>query len=207
MKLLPYGERALLVEVAGNRQALALAADLGTRLAGAADLVPGYRSVLVLAASADALDGLRAHVLRAARAVEATGGSADVPRGGAPVELPVRYDGPDLAPLAAEVRLSADELVARHAAGRYTVAFCGFAPGFAYLTGLDRRLRAPRLREPRTAVPAGSVGIAGEFTGVYPRPSPGGWRLLGTTDAPLWDSARPQPALLPPGTAVRFVPT
>ncbi|HVU92653.1 MAG TPA: allophanate hydrolase subunit 1, partial [Jatrophihabitans sp.] len=122
------------------------------------------------------------------------------------VELAVEYDGPDLAATAAELGLSPAELVRRHAAGEYVVAFCGFAPGFAYLTGLDPALHVPRLAEPRTRVPAGAVGIAGEFTGVYPRPSPGGWRLLGRTDAVLWDLDRTPPALLPPGTRVRFRP-
>ena len=86
------------------------------------------------------------------------------------------------------------------------MAFCGFAPGFAYLAGGDPALRVPRRRSPRTAVPAGSVGLAGEFTGVYPRQMPGGWQLIGRTDAVLWDLDRDPPALLPPGTRVRFVP-
>ncbi len=102
--------------------------------------------------------------------------------------------------------MTADELVARHSEPRYVVAFCGFAPGFAYLSGLDERLHVARRAEPRTRVPAGSVGIAGEFTGVYPRASPGGWRLLGRTDADLWNLARTPPALLVPGTRVRFRP-
>jgi KipI family sensor histidine kinase inhibitor len=125
---------------------------------------------------------------------------------GAVVELPVRYDGADLIPLAAELGCSPEALLQRHAAGEYTVAFCGFAPGFAYLSGLDPALHVPRLASPRTAVPAGSVAIAGEYTGVYPRSSPGGWRLLGRTDAVLWDLDREPPALLTPGTRVRFVP-
>jgi allophanate hydrolase subunit 1 len=88
--------------------------------------------------------------------------------------------------------------------GDYRVAFCGFAPGFAYLTGLDPRLQVPRLESPRTSVAAGSVAIAGPYTAAYPRPSPGGWRLLGHTDAALWDVTRAEPALLIPGTRVRF---
>jgi KipI family sensor histidine kinase inhibitor len=122
------------------------------------------------------------------------------------VELPVRYDGPDLAEVAALTGLTAGEVVRRHAAAEYTVAFCGFAPGFGYLTGLPARLHVPRRATPRTAVPAGAVGLAGEFTGVYPRRSPGGWQLLGRTDAVLWDADRDPPALLAPGTRVRFTP-
>ena len=113
---------------------------------------------------------------------------------------------PDLPAVAAETGLTHDEVIGRHARGRYVVAFCGFAPGFAYLTGLDPQLHVPRLSEPRTRVPAGAVGIADEFTGVYPRPSPGGWRLLGRTAATLWDVERKPPALLVPGARVRFRP-
>jgi KipI family sensor histidine kinase inhibitor len=122
------------------------------------------------------------------------------------VELAVNYDGPDLVRVADEVGISVAELVRVHADADYTVAFCGFAPGFAYLAGLDPTLRVARLAQPRTSVPPGSVGIAGDYTGVYPRSSPGGWRLLGTTDAALWDTRRTPPALLTPGTAVRFRP-
>jgi KipI family sensor histidine kinase inhibitor len=116
----------------------------------------------------------------------------------------VRYDGPDLAAVAERAGRPEAEVIARHTAGDYRVAFCGFAPGFAYLTGLDPSLHVPRLARPRTRVPAGSVGIAGEYTAAYPRPSPGGWHLLGRTDADLWDLARAEPALLTPGTRVRF---
>ena len=114
------------------------------------------------------------------------------------------YDGPDLAAVAADTGLTVAEVIARHTAPAYTVGFIGFAPGFAYLIGLDPVLHVPRHASPRTRVPAGSVGIAGEFTGVYPRASPGGWQLLGRTNAALWDLARERPALLEPGVAVRF---
>jgi KipI family sensor histidine kinase inhibitor len=123
------------------------------------------------------------------------------------VDVSVRYDGPDLDTVAQLCGIDADEVIRLHAAARYTVAFCGFAPGFAYLTGLDPVLHVPRHDEPRTSVPAGSVAIAGEFSAVYPRSSPGGWRLLGRTDLQLWDADRDPPALLVPGTTVRFVPT
>ena len=121
------------------------------------------------------------------------------------VEIPVRYDGPDLADVARRTGLSEHEVVTRHTAGAYTVAFLGFAPGFPYLRGLDPALRVPRHASPRTSVPAGSVGVAGEQTGIYPRASPGGWQLLGRTDLVLFDLDRDPPALLSAGDRVRFV--
>jgi KipI family sensor histidine kinase inhibitor len=123
---------------------------------------------------------------------------------GDPVTIPVRYDGADLAEVARLTALPADEVVAVHSGADYVVGFTGFAPGFGYLTGLDKRLHLPRRDSPRTKVPAGAVAVAGEYTGVYPRPSPGGWHLIGTTSVPLWDSTREPPALLLPGTRVRF---
>ena len=121
------------------------------------------------------------------------------------VELPVTYDGPDLESVAEHCGLSVEDVVERHRGAEYLVAFCGFAPGFAYLTGLPEELHVPRLEEPRAKVPAGSVGLAGAFTRGYPRSSPGGWQLIARTDATLWDVDRDPPALLAPGTVVRFV--
>jgi KipI family sensor histidine kinase inhibitor len=120
------------------------------------------------------------------------------------VELPVVYDGPDLESVARLTGLEVTEVVRRHREAEFVVAFCGFAPGFAYLTGLPAELHVPRLEEPRTSVPAGSVGLAGAFTGVYPRSSPGGWQLVARTEERLWDLDREPPALLTPGTRVRF---
>jgi KipI family sensor histidine kinase inhibitor len=120
------------------------------------------------------------------------------------VTLDVHYDGPDLAEVAALTGLSRAEVVRAHTASIWQVAFCGFSPGFGYLDGGDPRLRVPRLETPRTAVPAGSVGLAGEFSAVYPRGSPGGWRLIGRTDVEVWNVDRTPPALLQPGTRVRF---
>jgi KipI family sensor histidine kinase inhibitor len=124
---------------------------------------------------------------------------------GVAVEIPVIYDGADLAHVADLTGLAPRDVVERHAAGSYVTAFCGFSPGFAYLTGLESALHVPRRSSPRTRVPAGSVGLADEFTGIYPRPSPGGWQLIGRTEAALWDENRDPPALLPPGTLVRFI--
>jgi KipI family sensor histidine kinase inhibitor len=120
------------------------------------------------------------------------------------VVIAVTYDGPDLAEVAGLAGLSEDEVVYAHTATAWTVGFGGFAPGFAYLTGGDPRLRVPRRPTPRPNVPAGSVGLAGDFSGVYPRPSPGGWQLIGHTDVVLFDVDRDPPALLQPGMQVRF---
>jgi KipI family sensor histidine kinase inhibitor len=200
MKLLPYGDRALLAEVTDNAEVLALR-EAVVGVDGVLEVVPAARTLLV------EFDP----VVTSAQRIQALLTSADsstfppVPRG-EHVEISVSYDGADLDAVADEVGLSASEVVRLHSAPTYTVAFCGFAPGFAYLTGLDAALWVGRLDEPRTAVPAGAVAIAGEFTGVYPRSSPGGWRLLGTTHAALWDPSRDPPALLAPGTSVRFIP-
>jgi KipI family sensor histidine kinase inhibitor len=195
-----YGRQALLVQPRQRRTVLALADALRT-VPGVTEVVPAARTVLIHCAAPSCVDDVREHVQRVAAALV---GAAPPARD--EIVLDVRYDGADLADTARLVDLDVDGLVRAHSEAGYVVAFCGFAPGFAYLTGLPKRLRVPRLPEPRTRVPAGSVGVAGEFTGVYPRSSPGGWRLLGHTDAPLWDLSRDPPALLPPGTRVRFRP-
>lgn len=204
MRVLPYGDTALLAEVDDPALVLPLAVA-ARRLDGVRETVPAATTVLVALRDGAAADAV-AHALR-----ELSGGLEPARHGGGEeigleVALEVDYDGPDLASTADELGLDVDDLVRLHTAGEYVVAFCGFAPGFAYLRGLDTQLHVPRLAEPRTRVPAGSVGIAGEFTGVYPRQSPGGWRLLGRTDAPLWSLDRTPPALLAPATRVRFRP-
>jgi 5-oxoprolinase (ATP-hydrolysing) subunit B len=123
------------------------------------------------------------------------------------VELDVSYDGADLDVIATIIGESRQAVIDRHSNAEYAVQFCGFSPGFAYLTGLDPVLQLPRLATPRPAVPSGSVAIADEFTGVYPRSSPGGWLLLGRTEAVMFDVDREPPALLRPGVRVRFHPT
>jgi KipI family sensor histidine kinase inhibitor len=120
------------------------------------------------------------------------------------VTIDVVYDGADLDSVALATGLTVDDVIERHADAAYTVAFCGFSPGFAYMTGLDPSLHLDRRATPRTRVPAGAVAIAAAYTSVYPSPSPGGWHLLGRTSASLWDTDRPEPALLAPGVAVRF---
>jgi KipI family sensor histidine kinase inhibitor len=200
MKVLPYGERAVLAELDDPHLVPALRAAAANE-PGVVDAVAGARTVLVVFDPA---------ITSASRVRDALGRS-DL-RSAAPqnsprsVDVPVMYDGADLASVADNVDLSPSQLIDLHAGAEYTVRFCGFSPGFAYLDGLDPRLHVARHSSPRTAVPAGSVAIAGEFTGVYPRSSPGGWQLLGRTDATLWDVSRDPPALLTPGTRVRFVP-
>jgi len=120
------------------------------------------------------------------------------------ISIPVVYDGPDLEDVARRTDLSIEDVIRRHEAGEYVVAFCGFAPGFGYLTGLDPALRLPRRSIPRTRVPVGSVAISDRFSSVYPHVSPGGWHLLGRTAMVMWDTDRQPPALLTPGTRVRF---
>ncbi|NNN34945.1 allophanate hydrolase subunit 1 [Streptomyces sp. S3(2020)] len=201
MRALPVGDGALLVEVSSGEEAQALHAELLRRRAEGsltvAEIVPAARTVL--------LDGL-ADPARLASELTASAVPPAPPRARDVVELPVRYDGPDLADVAAHWGVAPHEVARIHAATGFTVAFCGFAPGFGYLTGLPRQYDVPRRATPRTAVPPGSVALAGPYTGVYPRSSPGGWQLIGTTDTVLWDHARVPAALLSPGTRVRFVP-
>lgn len=201
MRVLPVGEDALLVEVSSDDEAQALHAELLRRRAegslSAREIVPAARTVL--------LDGLDAPARLAAELTAAHLPSAP-PRAREVVEIPVRYDGPDLTDVAARWGVPEEEVARIHGGTEFRVAFCGFAPGFGYLTGLPPRYDVPRRDTPRTAVPAGSVALAGPYTGVYPRSSPGGWQLIGTTDAVLWDHARVPAALLSPGTRVRFVP-
>lgn len=205
--VVPFGPDALLVELGPGGRAGRVAAGLSrpdgpARPAAVRDVVPGARTLLVTWRGGPAERAGVAAWLH--EVLDAAGDAHGEPT--ALVELPVCYDGADLADVARQVGRSVDEVVARHAGARYEVAFGGFVPGFAYLVGLDPLLRLPRLAEPRTRVPAGSVAVADEYTGVYPAASPGGWRLLGRTGTVLVDPEVDPPALLTPGTAVRFVP-
>ncbi|GHH76036.1 allophanate hydrolase [Streptomyces sulfonofaciens] len=201
MSVLPVGEHALLVELDSGDEAEALHAELLKRRAAGSlrvrEIVPAARTVL--------LDGVDDPVGLAGRLM-----SWSIPprpvRAGEVIGIPVRYDGPDLADVAEVWGVRPQEVAAVHAGTEFRVAFCGFSPGFGYLTGLPDRYRVPRRATPRTGVPAGSVALAGPYTGVYPRTSPGGWQLIGTTDAVLWDPARVPAALLAPGARVRFLP-
>ncbi|MGB3376990.1 MAG: carboxyltransferase domain-containing protein, partial [Microbacterium sp.] len=197
MRILTASDRALLVEASDLDEAmrLNLAWD---EVPGVVERIPGARTVLVrfdpLRVSADAL----------AQILEATEVDAEHVTHTGEVAIPVRYDGEDLDEVARLLEVSTEEVVNRHLAADWQVAFSGFAPGFGYTVGSDPLFDVPRRSSPRTRVPAGSVALAGHFTGVYPRESPGGWQLIGRTDAAMWDIDRDPPALLSPGTLVRF---
>ncbi|ROR95601.1 KipI family sensor histidine kinase inhibitor [Salana multivorans] len=204
--LRPYGEDALLVDVPDAERARALGRRLVAELPGlVVDAVPSAVSVLVRLAPGWPTEHARDVVagLVAGPAADVAGPAADP--AGAVVEIPVAYDGADLAEVAARCGLTPAEVVQRHTARTYTAAFAGFAPGFVYLEGLDPLLVLPRRDDPRTRVPAGSVAIAADHTAVYPRESPGGWHLLGRTDVAMFDAAADPPARVRPGDRVRFV--
>ncbi|MEU8221508.1 allophanate hydrolase subunit 1 [Kribbella sp. NPDC048915] len=196
MRILPAGDRALLVELADLDEVLGYyAALIADPPAEVVDVVPAARTVLITTS------GSLEQLTRALRAVSPAAGSR-VPTD--LVEIPVRYDGEDLADVAELLGCTSDEVVARHTGDEWIVAFCGFAPGFGYLTS-PGSWDIPRRESPRTKVPRGAVGLAGEFSGVYPRESPGGWQLIGRTSVQVFDSGREQSTLLHPGRRVRFV--
>jgi KipI family sensor histidine kinase inhibitor len=199
MDILRCGIEGALVELEGRDQVLALHASLrATPPDGMLELVPAARTLLVR------FDRRRTGFARISEDIASAPPVATDDRAPAEVVIPVRYDGADLVEVASATGLTRAEVVARHTAARYTVAFCGFAPGFAYITGLDPTLHLPRRATPRTAVPPGSVALADEYTGVYPRSSPGGWRLIGTSELSVWDLERDPPTILAPGSPVRF---
>ncbi|MEV3979129.1 allophanate hydrolase subunit 1 [Nonomuraea sp. NPDC049758] len=199
----PAGEHALLVETgslaASHRLDAALRAE---RPEGVVEVVPGPETVLVVAPGADR-ERLRARLAAMTGAAREAAAGADAPAGPV-VTIPVVYDGADLDSVAALAGISAEEVVARHTGRELVVGWLGFAPGFAYLTGLDPVLELPRLDTPRTSVPAGSVAVAGPYSAVYPTASPGGWRLLGRTATRVWDVTAEPPSLFRPGMRVRF---
>lgn len=196
----PVGSRALLLEVDSLDEVLAWGRTVAALVAEGAlpapdEVVPGAQTLL--------LDGVDPAVVLPRLGVLAQPPPASPPGQEDVVEVPVVYDGADLGDVARWWGVSEREVVARHTRTEFTVAFCGFAPGFAYLVGLDEQV--PRRATPRPSVPAGSVGLAGRYCGIYPTSSPGGWQLLGTTTVPLFDVDADPPALLPPGARVRFV--
>ncbi|MEU7068222.1 allophanate hydrolase subunit 1 [Streptomyces sp. NPDC046161] len=198
MRPLVVGTGALLLETDSAEEVAALHAVLLRRrgeLGGVRDIVPAARTVLLDGVADPA--GLGARIAR--WEVPALAGSE-----GPLVRVAVRYDGPDLAEVAALWGVGAREVPGIVGGIEFRVAFCGFAPGFGYLTGLPARFHLPRRATPRTSVPAGSLALAGEYAGVYPRSSPGGWQLIGSTDAVVWDPAREPAALFAPGVRVRF---
>ena len=200
LRFLPAGARALLVELPDLAHTLDLLAALqAAPPAGVTELVPAARTVLVQ------FDPHRTRAPALRRAIARLPLQRQASGGGARLEIPVRYDGADLLEVAALLGIDVPELIRRHTGQDYTVAFCGFAPGFAYLSGGHPSLDVPRRATPRTQVPAGAVALAGTFAAVYPDATPGGWQLLGTTALRMWDLQRQPPALLQPGMRVRFV--
>lgn len=194
MTVLPYGPQGAIIETPNGLAVQVAQALLDSGLF--VEVVPAERSVLVM--------------LPRNMSWQEVQGVADAlpdelpPIHGREVEIPTRYNGPDLELVATAIGVSVGEIIAMHSGTTYVAAFSGFAPGFVYCTGLDARLHLPRRPSPRTSVPAGSVAIADVYAAVYPQSSPGGWHLLGTTDLTLFDIDRPEPALIRPGDRVRF---
>ena len=196
-RILPYGPTAALAEFAAGTTSTVITgwAERVAGLDGVDEVVPAARTVLVVGSAVGAVALSEIGVEPTEQRVE-----TDV------VEIRVRYDGDDLGEVARLTGLSVDDVVAAHSTPIYRCAFCGFAPGFSYLEGLDARLVLPRRESPRVRVPAGAVAIADRYSAVYPSSSPGGWHLLGRTDLTMFDLEDDTPARVPPGTQVRFVP-
>lgn len=218
MRILPMGQSAMLVELDGLDAAMALFAAIEARrtaeiagphdgvrydvFAGVREVVPAARTVLV---RFDPLLTDRGALSAAVRGL--TDADVSVERTTKDVTVPVMYDGEDLQSVADLLGVSAQEIVARHAGHAWRAAFGGFAPGFTYLTGGDPIFDVPRRADPRLEVPAGAVGLAGTFSGVYPRQSSGGWQLIGTTDTPMWDEPAPRPPSSNPATSSTSPPS
>jgi KipI family sensor histidine kinase inhibitor len=201
LRVLDYGDHALLLECESTAEVLAWTAALrDADLLGVTDVVPASRTVLVKVDGARYLPVTRQRIekLRVAPEEDIAGPAT------ADIVIDVVYDGADLDEVGRITGLGAGGVVAAHTGAPWRVAFGGFVPGFAYLVGGDSRLEVPRREEPRTRVPAGSVALAGEFSGVYPREASGSWQLIGRTDARLWDIDREDPALLIQGMTVQF---
>jgi len=199
MRFLPVRAGSTLIELDGLEGTLSLAIALSDNpIEGILEIVPAARTVLVV------FDPDRISEQQLIARISDVDLSVTAPAAGPLIEIPVRYDGEDLADVASMLGVSEAEVVRRHTGSDYTVAFTGFAPGFAYLVGSDPTLHVPRHKSPRTQVKAGSVGLGGEFSGIYPKDSPGGWQLIGSTSLTMFDPERDPAALLQPGFRVRF---
>ncbi len=200
-----YGDQALLLQFDSTAEVLAWTDALREAdLPGVVDIVPASRTVLVKLDGPRYQSPTRQRLSKLRIAQEAVDDATSPVDGRTDVVIDVVYDGADLDEVAKLTGLDRKDVIAAHTRAPWRVGFGGFAPGFGYLVGGDERLNVPRRAEPRTKVPTGSVGLAGEFSGVYPRESPGGWQLIGHTDAVLWDVDRDPPALLTPGLWVQF---
>ncbi|WP_328389616.1 5-oxoprolinase subunit B family protein [Nocardia sp. NBC_00416] len=206
----PAGDRAFLLTAADPDRVARLVAELAAQpVEGVVDILPAAETVLVTLDSVRSAHRVRRELERVVGAVRAAG-AGDVSRGTSPdttepVRIPTRYDGPDLAAVAETLDMRPDEVVTAHTATIWRCAFVGFAPGFGYLSATDWRLTVSRRPTARTRIPPGSVGLADAFSAVYPRQTPGGWQLIGSTELTMWDTERDPPALIRAGTRVRFV--
>jgi KipI family sensor histidine kinase inhibitor len=199
MRILPVRAGVVLVELADLAEALALYdAFKSSPVAGISEIIPAARTLLV------SFDPTLLSEAELDQALMRRAGGDRKSASGPLVEIPVRYDGEDLPEVAAMLGMTADEVVRLHCESEFVAAFTGFAPGFAYLSGGDPRLKVPRRNSPRIQVPPGAVGLAGEFSGIYPKASPGGWQLIGTTPLAMFDINREPASLLQPGSRVRF---
>ncbi len=202
MRLLPCGDLAILVELEDAAHRRRLDASLRANpIPGVREHIPAAHTVLVTVAHPADLPAVAGRL----RSITLTAADEPPPEGEPPVVITVSYDGADLSEVAHHLRVSAAEVVARHTGQLWRVEFSGFAPGFGYLVGDVGGLDVPRRETPRTRIPPGSVALAGPYSGVYPRPSPGGWQLIGSTDAVIWDPRREPPAMFTPGRRVQFV--
>jgi KipI family sensor histidine kinase inhibitor len=200
MRLLPSGTTALLVELDSLDEVLGLYAALQDEMPdGVVDVVPAARTLLVVT------DPDVTSLSSVAQAIEHAEPRQDRLDSSELLEIPVTYDGEDLDEAARLLGCDAAELVRRHTAAQWTVAFCGFMPGFGYLVSKEWLAQVPRRSSPRKKVPSGSVALAGEFSGVYPRESPGGWQLIGRSKLTMFDPFRDPAALLRPGGRVKFI--
>jgi KipI family sensor histidine kinase inhibitor len=200
MRFLPVNLDALLVELDDLPRTLALLSSLQAEpIDGIDELVSAARTLLVRFRPSKLSHG------QLAERIGRRSLAPSVERVGTCIEIPVKYEGEDLDDVARMLGISREEVIRRHTGSDYTVAFTGFAPGFAYLSGGHPGLDVPRRATPRTLIPAGAVALAGPFSGVYPQASPGGWQIIGITETPMWDLGREVPALLQPGFKVRFV--
>lgn len=211
-KILPAGDQALVVEFGNeiseelNRKVQILNKKIKSMdISGIMETIPTFRSLMVVydpeKVSFDKLKKILSNIR--------LDPGAEGNKSGRVVEIPVCYGGEfgeDLPDVASHAGLTEEEVIALHASKEYNIYMLGFLPGFPYLGGLDKRLHTPRLENPRTRIPAGSVGIGGEQTGIYPFDSPGGWRLIGRTPLKLYDPEREEPFLFEAGDYIRFVP-
>ncbi|KAE8370852.1 allophanate hydrolase subunit 2-domain-containing protein [Aspergillus caelatus] len=200
MRFLPVNLTTILVELPGLEETLALLTSLQSQpVDGIKEMIPAARTLLVhFDPESVSAEGLATEFRKRDLSVISL-------RSDCQIEIPVRYDGVDLDNIAKLTGFSVEEVIRRHKESQFTVAFCGFAPGFSYLNGGDPALFVPRHQTPRTRIPAGSVALAGPFSGIYPQSTPGGWQIIGSTSVKMWDTNRSPSALLQPGYRVKFV--